>query len=327
MMKAFKIIGYILLLILILFLMKFLHSYELLILFIYIIIVPVVMEILFFVFYKKIKYNINSDKKYLTAGDKQNVEISIKSPVILSRLKFDFSVSGKFYDEYNTEFSLSVPAFLTKKIIIPFHFINSGKYNIKIENIVLKDIFGIFTINTNIRKVLNIIVMPKIIENITINSGNTEMDINWAINSYSSDSGDISGVREYIQGDRLNRIHWKASAKTDDIFVKDFEKTGSEECIILFDFIKDYFDKSFDIMYSAGNKILDYKKSFYLMWLNMGSEELSVKFITNKNEFNKAVEIIYNSYPIYKKGLTLHIFKKKFGTSRAIYIGESKELI
>lgn len=327
MIKVLKIVWYILLLCLIFFLMKFLHSYEFLVLFIILITVPIVMEILFFIFYKRLKFNINSDVKNIIRGDKQDVVISIKSPVILSRLSFDFNVSGQFYEGVKTKFSLPVMAFFSRKVIIPFHFINAGRYNIKAENIVISDIFGISTIKMNIRKVLNIVVMPKITDNITIASGNAEMDINWALNSYSSDSGDISGVREYIQGDRLNTIHWKASVKTDDILVKNFEKTGSEEYIILFDFIREYFEDGFDALYSAGNKILDYNKSFYLMWLNAGSEELSVKSVTNKKEFDKAIELIYNSYPIYEKGLTLYTFKKNFGTSRAIYIGENMELI
>lgn len=327
MIKAFKIIGYIFLLCIIFFMMRFLHSYEFFVLFVILLIVPIVVELMFFLLYKRLRLNIDSKAKSITRGNSLDVVINIKSPVILSRLTFDFSVSSKLYGDYKTQFYLPVAAFFNKKTVIPFHFINGGKYIIKVDNIAARDAFGIFSVKLNIKKSFNIIVMPQIIDSGEAALGNAEMDINWAINSYNSDSGDVSGVREYIQGDRLNTIHWKASAKTDDLFVKSYEKTGSEEYIVLFDFLKDHLADSLDILYSVGNGILSLNKGFYLMWISAGAEELSVKLITNKEEFDKAIELIYNSYPIHEKGLTLHTFRKAFGISNAIYIGENRELI
>ncbi len=36
----------------------------------------------------------------------------------------------------------------------------------------------------------------------------------------------ISGIREYVRGDPLNRIHWKASARTGELFVKQSEPSN-----------------------------------------------------------------------------------------------------
>lgn len=40
------------------------------------------------------------------------------------------------------------------------------------------------------------------------------------------DPSRLAGIREYEPGDSLNRIHWKASARTGDLFTKTFEPTS-----------------------------------------------------------------------------------------------------
>ncbi len=45
----------------------------------------------------------------------------------------------------------------------------------------------------------------------------------------------IRGIREYVQGDRLSRIHWKKSAHTGDLKVKQFEPETQPEFTVLLD--------------------------------------------------------------------------------------------
>ncbi len=50
------------------------------------------------------------------------------------------------------------------------------------------------------------------------------------------DPSEVFGIREFADGDRLSRIHWKLSAKTDEIMVKDYSLPLAECCMILTDF-------------------------------------------------------------------------------------------
>ena len=45
----------------------------------------------------------------------------------------------------------------------------------------------------------------------------------------------LSGVREYSQGDPLNRIHWKASARTGELFTKLFDPTSVQGGTLILD--------------------------------------------------------------------------------------------
>jgi len=47
--------------------------------------------------------------------------------------------------------------------------------------------------------------------------------------------GDFHGLREYAAGDELRSIHWRASARSDDLMVKEFTVEGLHRCTVVFD--------------------------------------------------------------------------------------------
>lgn len=49
------------------------------------------------------------------------------------------------------------------------------------------------------------------------------------------ESAHIRGIREYVPGDRLSRVHWKTSAHTGDFKVKQFEPDTDPEFTVLLD--------------------------------------------------------------------------------------------
>ena len=50
-----------------------------------------------------------------------------------------------------------------------------------------------------------------------------------------NESTNITGVRPYISGDRMSWIHWKATAKKNEIMTKEFEESKNQDIVILLD--------------------------------------------------------------------------------------------
>jgi hypothetical protein len=46
---------------------------------------------------------------------------------------------------------------------------------------------------------------------------------------YDESGGSISGVREYVPGDNPNRIHWRSTAHSGKIIVKEYDLDLSEK--------------------------------------------------------------------------------------------------
>ncbi len=86
----------------------------------------------------------------------------------------------------------------------------------------------------------------------------------------------INGVREYIYGDRLSRIHWNATAKTGTWKSKEFERESLPKTIVLLDRNpKHYKNKEhFELAVSIAASLLDYgaRKDLALGLVSVGKE-------------------------------------------------------
>jgi uncharacterized protein (DUF58 family) len=99
-----------------------------------------------------------------------------------------------------------------------------GKYVLGDTRLVTGDIFGLTKKEIVHKRMDEVTVYPRIIPISywhTINKFNTGHT--HAQNRMAEDSSDVIGVRDYVQGDRLSRIHWRASARTGSLKTKEFE--------------------------------------------------------------------------------------------------------
>lgn len=102
--------------------------------------------------------------------------------------------------------------------------VERGVFSLGPTDIVSGDLFGLFPVSRTIPSQASLLVYPMMV----------------AIDSFPSPSGllpggealrlrthqvtpNASGVREYVPGDPLNRIHWLSSARRDRLIVKEFE--------------------------------------------------------------------------------------------------------
>ena len=56
-------------------------------------------------------------------------------------------------------------------------------------------------------------------------------------NGAHSEFGDMVSIREYIPGDSLRQMHFKLSAKFDDLYVKEYEAEETQEQILIYETI------------------------------------------------------------------------------------------
>ncbi len=96
----------------------------------------------------------------------------------------------------------------------------------------------------------------------------------------------INGIREYVYGDRLSRIHWNATAKTGTWKSKEFERESLPKMILLLDrYKRAYADKEqFELAVSAAASLLDFgrKEGLAIGMLSVGAH--SSFFDSQRNE-------------------------------------------
>lgn len=101
-----------------------------------------------------------------------------------------------------------------------------GKLEIGIRKIKVYDCWGFFSLSRKCKETQSIVVMPKPYPvNLTVSNTTKWFPIDgesYARDRSGDDSAEIYEVREYRAGDRLQKVHWKLSAKEDTLYIKEF---------------------------------------------------------------------------------------------------------
>lgn len=104
-----------------------------------------------------------------------------------------------------------------------------GEYEVGVREVTVSDFFRLFRLKYRLPGAIKAIVLPKIPEVTEL----SELARFSALQIRETENGDTepdSAVREYVPGDSVKRVHWKASAKEQKLKVRRVlgeEKTGS----------------------------------------------------------------------------------------------------
>ncbi len=110
-----------------------------------------------------------------------------------------------------------------------------GAYELGVRQIVFKDFLGLFTFRQNVQKLGDLVVYPRIVElqSFPVMAGYVGEPGEAAGRGHDR-TENISDIRKYASGDRLRAIHWKLSAKKEELMVKNFEQaTGASVELII----------------------------------------------------------------------------------------------
>ena len=102
---------------------------------------------------------------------------------------------------------------------------HTGLVKVKVTQIKVYDFIRLFSRKSKSKPELEISVLPEIYSvgcNISIREPDfVESDI-FSKNKPGDDPSEVFDIREYKEGDRIHRIHWKLSSKKDAIMIKDY---------------------------------------------------------------------------------------------------------
>lgn len=175
-----------------------------------------------------------------------------------------------------------------------------GRENISIHDAVISDPLHLFSRKQKIDAEASAYVMPEVRE-IVIPS---EYLDSYDMESYSysqhkkgNDTGEVFGIREYADGDSPKQIHWKLSAKLDDLMVKIpsfpienklvvlLDNTISEDQVLTPEQRNDLMELFFSLSYSLLKKNITHS----LGWCDHATESFIIRRIENNGDMWAAV--------------------------------------
>lgn len=123
-----------------------------------------------------------------------------------------------------------------------------GIYNLGPIDIKISDIFRAINHELKIYSDVSFKVYPKVyeIKKFELKSMQSYGTLTVKQRAFE-DNTTVSDIKKYFPGDSVKKIHWKVSAKRSELYVKNYEMTGSASVCVFLDFKKDCYDGSIEL--------------------------------------------------------------------------------
>lgn len=172
----------------------------------------------------------------------------------------------------------------TYDLLLPLRLTRNGNVSVRCDYIIIRDIMGFIDIAKKADTSAEITVIPEKAESLKITREDTSKGVTEAEETEKKghDFSDVSDVREYIPGDRLNSIHWKLSAKRDILMVKDRESMSDEQMALLLQLSGDPGDVDEVIAFAYNVTEMLVREGTYVrfIWWNEAAFKFEVRKVT-----------------------------------------------
>lgn len=270
--------------------------------------VSIIEYILFRILSRKVDIKLKSDNPYIVREEKVSVSAVINKRSIYPYKKVEFNLKYKSkygQGECNRRIVLELNdnRIESKKVVTES--LPCGYTTFTIENAYIYDILGFGSVSiNNISENVNVMVMPtpKPIDidlpKMPFVSGDESEIFH---EDRGRDSSETFEIREFHDGDSMNRIHWKLSSKTDELMIRDSIAAIETNIYVYFDLSKrinidEELEKSISIAYEMRN--LGY--AFYIMWFDKDARILRRSLVSEYEHIENAVSEVmkYDMYEV-----------------------------
>lgn len=255
--------------------------------------------------FRTLKVTSLCENETVEEGNPAKIQIRIESKAFLPVLacRVTFRATNLFLPN-EKEYLLSF-AILPKKptlLTIPIETALPGIVEVSVERVLLTDLLHLFSKEQELHQKLVIPVLPVMVEVSPVlptmgDDGLLEYTENEAKGAVSQD---IKEIREYRPGDRLQRIHWKLSAKLSDIFVKEMEQTSTLSLLLLPELSKETLADTIRTFYSLSCFLIRQQERFQVGIYHHTAGEL-MNFVVQGQEGLSECYLRLCRMPIYEE--------------------------
>lgn len=204
-----------------------------------VIILPIILFLLLLATRLLVKIQIELDDTITTIGTPVPIKLKIRNfsifplPNATARVSYVNEFTG-LKEKNEISFPINAASIQTAFLDISSKY--SGIINLKIHSIVIFDYFRLFSLKLKQEKEAKLTFLPDtfpINAQLRQNVLTDEESNVFSKTKKGDDPSEIFAIRDYVGGDKLNRIHWKLSSKQDTLMVKDFSLPINNNIVIL----------------------------------------------------------------------------------------------
>lgn len=250
--------------------------------------------------YMRFKFVQDIDKKIIIKGEKVKliVKLSNKDLIIYPFIYVSFFGSHSFFKENTLSKSLTINPLAKKEFSFDMECKYRGQFEIGISDIYIGDFLGLIKLKYRIPETKKINVYPKVEQ---LNSFDVFTNNNSDSQSFSQnaieDVTNIKDLRNYNYGDSFKKIHWKLTARNNNLMIKNYQSTSEVNVNVFLDLRKNIYSDDINIILE--DKLIEVVVAVLYYYLSKGipanyivfNDKIETLTASNQIEF----EYIYNS--------------------------------
>lgn len=198
--------------------------------------------------------------------------------------------------------------------IITIH--RSGYYEFLVKRVRIYDPFGIFYVSIRRKAKAHSMILPKL-EEVPVKLGEGVKHFYGETMDYDEDQpgmdpSEVFGIREFHDGDKLQRIHWKLSARTEKLMVK--EDSLPKGCAIVL-FMPEGTENNgrmLDYMASLSFTLMDAKCAHYVAWQSSSRSDVLRLRVDDEESFYVALTTYMQDVSAQKETELAERYREKY---------------
>lgn len=201
--------------------------------------------------YIRIKFIQDIEKRIIVKGEslKLIVKLCNEDFLIFPYVFVSFFGSHSHFNADSYSQSLAITPFTKKEFVFDMVCKYRGQYEIGISDIYIEDFLGLIRLKYKIPETKKILVYPNIIYlskfDVFANSCSDSQNFSSGI---VEDVNNIKDLRNYTYGDSLKKIHWKQTAKINQLMIKNYQSTTDVNVNILLDLRHNKYSEEINII-------------------------------------------------------------------------------
>ena len=278
---------------------------------------------------KKIRITMTAMPDVINKSGKGKVQMCVINDSIfpIAKLEVDIFYRNSLVNEEGIKrIQLSILGKNTQEIYWDFQADYAGNIKFEVEKVTFWDYTKCFKKHIKMNAEKSICVLPsEVIVNQRLREGGFRLFENETVllHKPGDEPTDILDIREYKEGDRLSRVHWKLTEKQDQLMIKEYMRPLYYYPIILFDLrIPTATDKlqRMDILCTTLQSLVLWhtqrEYSFEIAYYNLEMDDLVLFKIESINDYYEFLRQAYDNAYEEKESKCLRAFYKKDITHR-----------
>ncbi len=282
-----------------------------------------------------IRIRVEDNQLVCSGDDTAKISLVITNYFVLpvSRITVVANYKNSFFKHSDVgELAFFAPPLSKNRYEIEVQSRHAGEVEIFFKKGRVLDYFGVFSLPIKINKRVSVSFLPRLhsIEPALRKNNYTASETTlYSKHKPGDDPAEVFAVREYVDGDKLSRIHWKLTSKQDKYMVKDYSFPINESVLLLPELVLgegketdlDCIDAVLGIVFSLSHTLIERKILHAIGYYNAQVDKVCVQKIHDLDELYSVFGEIFNTSTYYSKPVLANMESEMYqNLSHVVYI-------